>query len=126
MSGLVMPHVPSSLRKSTMETVWDRMPEQMQETSRHRFRNTNDITQYMFRFWEIMSGTFVPTNIFKYGIEYHLHDGNYENLYDIIVGQKYKMICINDSVKLKNIKAVQNRVIEAFQEILPNKSEFER
>ena len=124
-SGLYAPHVPSSLTKSIMEEVWKTMPDAMEETCKHRFRNPRDITQYIFRYWAIMKGEFAPTNIFDYSEEFFVTDENEEKLYEAIRQQKYKMICINDSIELKNFELAKKKTIESFEYILNEKSEFE-
>ena len=64
-----------------------------------------DITQYIFRYWAIMKGDFEPTNIYDYSEEFFvINEDNYE-LLDSIEKQKYKMICINDSIELKNFES---------------------
>lgn len=125
-SGLYTPHVPSSLRKSTMMEVWENIPNSMVETCKHRFRNPRDITQYIFRYWEIMKGTFTPTNIMDYSEEFFLDESNIDYLVESITKQKYKMICINDSISIKNFEQLKNQVIGAFETILMSKSEYER
>ena len=124
-SGLYAPHVPSSLTKSIMEEVWEVMPEAMEETCKHRFRNPRDITQYMFRYWAIMKGSFAPTNIFDYSEEFFITNNYNKKLFDTIKKQKVKLICLNDSVELKNFEEVKNQVIRCFESILPEKSKFE-
>lgn len=124
-SGLMIPHVPSALRKSTMEEVWNTIEPEMKETSSHRFREMNDITQYMFRYWEMMKGTFEPTNIFKYAGEFFCTDDNNSPLLNTIKRQSKKMICINDSIKVADMSKAMTNVKEAFDSILPEKSAFE-
>lgn len=125
-SGLVIPHVPTSLRKSTMCEVWDTITPFMEATCQHRFRNPSDITQYIFRYWEILKGTFEPTNIFKYAEEYHLEDDVVDRMCYSIRNKTYKMICVNDSISVDSVDDIMLKVQNAFDEILPDKSEFEK
>ena len=39
--------------------------------------------------------------------------------------QKYKLVCINDSVHIRNYEQVMQNLEAAFQSILPDKSSFE-
>ncbi len=126
LSGLYTPHVPSSLRKSTMEQVWNTITEVMLETCTHKFRNPRDITQYIFRYWEIMKGDFEPTNIFDYSEEFFISDNNNDILLDTIKNQTKKLICVNDSIELSDFDSVKQDVISAFDSILPNKCSFEK
>lgn len=125
-SGLLIPHLPSSLRKSTYQCIWERYSDKMMNVSRNSFRTYSDITQYIYRYWEIMRGTFEPSNIFDYGKEFFIVDSNNVKLYEAIKYQKYKMICINDSTDLKEFENVKDEVIKCFDFILPDKSKFEK
>lgn len=124
-SGLLIPHLPSSMRKSTMEKVWEQFEDKLTEVSKHRFRDATDITQYFFRYWAIMSGEFEPTNVFTYGEEFFVENANISSLINAIETQKYKMICINDSTRLQEFEEVKKCVNESFRKVLPHKSSFE-
>lgn len=126
MSGLMIPHVPSALRVSTMQEVWDTIAPEMKETSSHRFREMNDMTQYIFRYWEMMKGTFEPTNIMKYAGEFFCQAENNEELCNTIRNQSKKLICINDNFREENMQKAMDEVRSAFETILPDKSAFER
>lgn len=125
-SGIMIPHLPSSMRKSTYEEVWEAIPNQLMQTASHRFRNLTDITQYIFRYWAIAKGEFEPTNVFRYGKEFFMNDDTLEELCDIIENKKCKMICINDSKDIKNFEKCRDNVKSSFEKILPKKSSFEK
>lgn len=124
-SGLLATHVPSSLKKSTMEEVWRKYEQRLWEVTSHKFRDPSDITQYIFRYWTIMKGDFEPTNIYKYSKEFFLQNGNEYELLNVIENQSYKMICINDTENINDFETVKKYVISAFESILGDKSEFE-
>lgn len=124
-SGLYTPHVPSSMRKSTMNEVWETINDSMVETCKHRFRNPRDITQYIFRYWAIMKGEFEPTNIFDYSREFFVTDTDNKALFETIVKQKCKLICINDSIQLQEFEDVKIEINNSFDAILGQKSSFE-
>ena len=48
-----------------------------------------------------------------------------EEALEAIRTQKYSMICINDSTE-GNYELYKNRLVEAFQSVLPEKSGFEK
>ena len=108
-----------------MEEVWSHYENRLWEVTSHRFRDASDITQYFFRYWTIMSGEFVPTNIFKYGAEFFVTSKDIDILLNAIDSQKYKMICINDSTELDEFESVKKQVNAHFDKILGNKSAFE-
>ena len=125
MSGIMIPHVPSALRVSTMREVWTVLEKEMKETSTHRFREMNDMTQYLFRYWEMMKGTLEPTNILKYSGEFFCQAENNTELCNTIRNHSKKMICINDNFKEENMQKAMEEVKSAFEAILPDKSAFE-
>lgn len=125
-SGIMIPHLPSSMRKSTYEEVWGKIPERLMTTASHKFRNPLDITQYIFRYWAICKGEFEPTNVFSYAKEAFMNDETLASVCDIIQNQRYKMVCINDSSNIKNFEKCRDEIIAAFESILPEKSSFEK
>jgi len=117
-------HLPLAYLKSTFQEVWEHEEQILSETSKSKFRNKNDVNQWIMRYWQLASGNFIPRNI-SFGKSYMLEDNN-EIALSAIKKQKFKMICLNDTVKIKNSKNVKNSIIDAFQEILPNKSLYEK
>ena len=73
-----------------------------------------------------MKGEFEPSNIIDYGKEFFVFDSNNEKLIETILNQRAKMICINDSIQLKEFTKVRDQVAICFESILPCKSTFER
>jgi hypothetical protein len=43
----------------------------------------------------------------------------------VIRGQSYKLICLNDNVRIRNYEQVIENIKDAFQSILPEESSFE-
>ena len=125
-SGIMIPHLPSPLRRSTCEEVWRAIPDRLTDTSSHRFRDPNDLNQYIFRYWAICRGEFIPTNIYKYGREFFLEDRIADEVCRDITCRNYKMICINDSRNVQDFESLRDRIREAFDRILPEKSTFEK
>lgn len=124
--GIYQTHLPTALLKNTFEILWGLEPDLLQETSASRFRNKLDYTQWLFKDWQLASGNFVPrnSNIGKSFLVEKENSISYIEKY--IKLQKGKMICINDNtltdIQFENYK---NRIIKAFQKILPEKSSFE-
>ena len=124
-SGLVIPHLAAPMRKSTMEKVWDRWEDRLWETTAHRFRDPSDLTQYLFRYWEIMSGTFAPANPFKSGRELFLLSDDPSEAVAVLNSRKYRMVCLNDSSAIRDFEQVKYRINSCLRELLPEKSAFE-
>ena len=125
-SGIMIPHLPSAMKKTTYEEVWKAIPDDLMETAHHRFRNGTDITQYVFRYWAICKGEFVPTNLFRSGKEFFMKDQTLDSLCSIIRNRQTKMICINDSKDIQDFEKCRDEVKAAFQAILPKPSSFEK
>lgn len=50
---------------------------------------------------------------------------NNRELIKAIAKQKYKIVCLNDEFELSNFEVVKAEMIEAFDKILPIKSDYE-
>src|SRR5699024_7599100 len=116
-------HIPNSYLKSTFIKLWEQEEYILSETSKSKFRNKNDVNQWLMRYWKLASGNFIPRNIYD-GRVFMLKDDNKEAI-KAIKKQKYKMICLNDTVQISNFEKQRDDIKSAFNKILPNKSNFE-
>ncbi len=125
-TGLRSMHVPYSLKKSTFEEVWEKEPELLDRTCQHKFRESSDLSSRLFSFWQVAKGDFCPRSI-KTGFLYTIKNSEAHNqtLYKDIAGQKYQMICLNDLYFGDDFEGVKHRLQQAFEEVFPEKSEFE-
>ena len=128
-TGFVDPHMPQPFLKSTFEAVWAREHKQLARISASRFRHCDDVNQYLFRYWQLASGQFKPVSFedAKYmTIEMEaIRSGMVEKT---ITSGQYNMICLNDDDRIQTAQefAEAKKVIQqAFEKILPYKSEFE-
>lgn len=123
-TGMYNPHVSVSHLKSTFNTLWDLEKEKLYETTTHKFRTKEDHSHWVFRYWNLAKGNFIPTSTKKIGY-YNLENENKEFISNVCRG-KYKIICINDSNEEINFEKVKQELIAMFEEILPEKSSFEK
>lgn len=121
--GLNIHHLPASYLKSTCEEVWAAEPELMDSVSSHKFRDQRDVSQVVFKYWQLLSGKFYPYNKSKYGKPFPMENGT-DIICDAIRRQTFKYICINDSDQIDFDRAMM-QINAAFQEMLPEKSAFE-
>lgn len=126
-TGLRASHGPAAFCKETFEEVWTLEHDMLHETSKHRFRSKEDVSPYVFRHWQTLSGKFYPMNIDKLCQYYQLSSNNLK-LCSHIEKQKTNFICINDSdveetVAFEKVKAELQR---SFSAILPEKCSFEK
>ena len=123
--GFYNTHIPNSILKSTMDVLWEKEYDALYETSGSRFRNhRTNINQWLFRYWQIASGNFVPRSI-RFGHRFDYDEDN-TAVYDAIKNRKYKTICLNDDKTNYDFEEEKKKTIEAFETIFPEKSRFEK
>ena len=121
-TGLMEPHLPNSFLKSTYETIWRLEPEVMDRVSSHKFREPTDVSQWLIRDWQIASGNFVPRSP-KIGKRFIQQVD--DEVVGFIMGQRSKLICVNDDATEESFESEKKRLINAFDAILPYRSSFE-
>ncbi len=126
-SGMYFYHIPSSFKKSIIEEVWQKESEVLEKTCSNRFRKNTDVNQYLFKAWQIAKGQFAPRNTNKLSKPVFVTN-NQEAISaaKVIRSQKYKMICINDSEDIQDFEKAKQDIIDALEDILPDKSNAER
>lgn len=124
-TGFYTVHGPAPFCKQTFEELWGMEGEQFRETLSHRFRSRGDVTQYLFRDWQKLTGNFHPQNLNRDFAYFELKDDN-RSLYRVIRKQKKKMVCVNDADRQYDIERVTKELTEAFNVILPERSLFEK
>ena len=95
------------------------------EVATHRFRSDRDVTPYLFREWQKLSGNFVAMNVQKY-LGYFNVDNTNTKLKKVITKQSKKVICINDANSPIEFERVKAELVEAIDMILPERSSFEK
>lgn len=123
-TGFVDHHYPIAYLKSTLDKVWLLEESKLLETAKARFRSITDINQYLFRYWQFCEGTFNPINLNTHAQYFDISSHNIEQVVDCIVGDKLKIITINDAYDL-DFQFCQSKLAAAFDSILPEKSSFE-
>lgn len=118
------PHNAQPYLKSTFEEVWDAEGGELTRTSINRFRASDDYTPELFRTWQICRGNFVPHNTYSDTKMFPLLI-KHKKAIKAIENQSYKLICLNDNIRIRNYDDVMRRITEAFESILPEKSSFE-
>lgn len=128
--GFWQHHLASSFCKSTFEEVWEKEYEILHQTSSHKFRESTDVNQWLFKDWQIASGNFEVRNV-KFGEAFYIDRDGITNIKNRIINyithQKGKMIVINDG-EMSDLEF--NLLVEdlekSFNEILLTKSHFEK
>ena len=121
-TGFYNHHLANSYLKSTLQTVWKEEPEILMETSSHKFRDNNDVNQYLFRFWQLASGCFYPSNLHG---KYFKVEKNNKKLLKYIKQKSGRMICINDNDFDGDFNIVRDEINCELDRLYPNKCSFE-
>ncbi len=121
-TGFHVSHLPNAFLKSTFIEVWEKESDRLIFTSSNKFRNKSDLTQYIFKFWQLASGNFKPGKAM--GKNFNLGK-NLESAVTAIEKQNYKLICLNDSDLINDFEKTKEKINQSFNKIFPDKSKFE-
>jgi len=117
-------HLAAPFLKQTLFDVWKEESEILEKTSANKFRSIYDVNQYLFRYWDIMRGNFVPRK--RLGKAYHIGIDSVDDAVNAICAFKGKVICINDTSYIDDFEGVAEKIRNAFEKRYPNKSTFEK
>lgn len=124
-TGFYDHHLPQGFLKSTFEEVWEHHSDILLRSTAVRFRSIADVNPWLFRYWQLVKGDFVPTNLDRYGAYFNISDKTIDKIAQTIEYQKKKMVCLNDG-EVSSFEEARNRINDAFHKILPEKSSFEK
>lgn len=124
-TGFYDHHLPQVFLKSTFEEVWEKREDILLRTTAARFRGIADVTSWLFRYWQLAKGDFVPLNVQKDGAYFKISDNTIDKIVKTIERQKKNIICLNDG-EVSSFEAAKERINAAFHKILPEKSSFEK
>lgn len=123
-SCFTLPHVCSSMRKSIFEEVWELEYERLHQACKEKFRASNGINQYIMSFFNLCKGEFYPRSS-DFGRCYAI--GNQSRaMLDDIRHHRHKVICINDNADVADFEGEKAALLEALQQVFPNRSAFEQ
>ena len=121
------PHNAQPFLKSMFEDVWKHCEKELTETSANRFRTVTDYTPELFRAWQMCTGNFTPYNTYSDTKMFALMvQPKQQKALQVIRDQSYKLICLNDNVRIRNYEQVIGNIKITFESILPEKSSFEK
>lgn len=116
-------HSPAAYCKSNFQSLWEREFDVLHNTCLHKFRNKEDVNQWLVLWWQVASGQFSPRRMRT--LTFAPSDKNVAKLQQVILDQKVELICINDPADCVSQEALAHRIQHAFDELLPLKSSFE-
>ena len=121
--GFYNPHITQGYLKSTFEKIYEIEKDIIDTTSKSKFRSFYDISEYLMRYWNLVEGRFVPSR--DIGKAFNIGK-DIEKIRKVIEKQKYKVACFNDSIEEIDFEYCKKEMINAFEKILPKKSQFEK
>ena len=124
-TGFYTVHGPYTLCKQTFREIWEKEPQALRQTMASKFRSREDVTLYLMREWQKLSGNFTPKNVHRDTAYFNIGQQNRKMLHTIRK-QTRKFICLNDSYKLTDFDNAKKQLQEAFEQILPEPSSFEK
>ena len=122
-TGFYDPHVSLSLTKKMMQEMWDKEFKALDDTCRRKFKSTEDVNIWLFRYMYLASGDFCPRPA-SFGKYLELTDDNGKIFSDISRG-KYKVICLNDTKACKDFNGEKAKLLKVLEGLFPEKSPFE-
>ena len=122
-------HHPMPYLRSTLEEVYDEFKDEMMTCSSNRFRANNDLTQYIYRYWQLAKGDFSP---YKYNDGYDADIVSFEYLENSIIeieaNLNINFVCFNDQMmNIEDEEFIQTKelLIQYLENKFPQKASFE-
>lgn len=124
-TGFYSHHLPQPFLINTFEKVWELEPAILKKTSRAKFKNSYDVNQFLFKWWQILEGNFVPRTFYNTRkLSLWTYDDVLEAARLLRLG-KLEMVCLNDHLSDGSFERSKSILIEAFKGKFPEKSTFE-
>lgn len=107
-------HIPYSYNKKTFEKVYSLSEIDSNKLFAHRFRTSDDVNDWIVRYWQLSSGEFIPRNT-NFGKYFSID--NIKEISKVLNEKKIKVICLND----KNIGESFNKTVVHLESLLLKK-----
>lgn len=117
-------HIPISYSKSYFDKVWNLEEKEIKKTCSHRFRQKDDITHWLVRYFQLCEGHFEPRDP-NFGVHYDIQK-DFERVIVDIKEQKHKVICLNDGNHISNFDELKANLLNVFEQQYNEKSKFEK
>jgi len=124
--SLLDTHAPTPYLKNTFITIWSKYREPLENAMGYRFRSSDGLSHWLFRYWQIAAGDIHPGNIFLSNKVFYKVGTNIKEVETAISESRYSVLVLNDSSDMEDLESVILRVNAAFNTILPEKSSFEK
>ena len=119
-------HLAHAHLKSTFGEIWRAQPHVLETTSRSRFRSDDCVNHWLACAWDLFSGRFHPANEKRRGLFIMIDEADLPRICGVIRKQTFPQICLNDKISGPELEKCLAEVAEAFEELLPERSSFEK
>lgn len=119
-------HVPQPHLKSTFDEIWRRCPAVLSRTTAARFRSHDQVTQWLACAWNLATGRFHPVPFPYRSPVFHIGRETLPGVCAAIRSARHAQICLQDKADDPGGASCMDGIRQAFEEILPGKSSFEK
>lgn len=124
-TGFVDPHQPQPFNKQTFIETWELYSNEMDATSRNRFRCLSGLNQYYLRYRQLVTGKFHPH--MRKSKMFFLKEGELNEISEAFKSKKYHTVCLNDMSETSNdFESMKSGLTLILQSTFPDKSSFEK
>lgn len=117
-------HIPISYDKIYFKKIWEQEENEIRKTCSHKFRQKDDITHWLVRYWQLCDGHFIPRNV-DWGAYYNIPSDIDDICFDI-ENSYHKVICLNDGDCIDNFDELKRKLIMSLEKKYSEKSGFEK
>lgn len=119
-------HQPQPHLKSTWLKLKDLYCDEISRTSKSKFRNESDINQYLYRFYNLLAGEFVPKEYDDHSSYYLKNLDSFKNEMDFLFYDN-TFLCISEDENISDddFEIIKNILTHKLEQLFSHKSTFE-
>ena len=118
-------HCPAPFLKETFEELWMEEPELLRLTSNHKFRDKEDVNQWLAQWWQLAKGKFIPRK--SNTCNFVIQSDRINTICKAIENGQYEMISISDPENMDyDFEEAKMCFQKAFENRFSIKSTFEK
>lgn len=123
--GFFDPHLPQPYLKRQFLRAWELWPRELDASCRNTFREPTDLSHWLIRYDMLCRGEFAPRSLRDCRL-LNLTDQAMEQVCRDVETGRWRMVCLNDSTEIADFDRQSERLQQAFETLLPEKSSYER
>ncbi len=116
-------HLSQPMKKEVLQEIWKREEELLDKKCLKKFRSDENITQYLVRDWQLVSGRFYPGKI--NGKMFNI-EKDMKLIKKQLKKSKLKILCLNDSENISDFEGCKKELIESLESKFNKKSKYEK